>query len=112
MLKCRYRTHWGRGKHNVRMARPASEVFEIEKFVFGVDRQRRWKLLRLWSFLAGDTSPSWPATRQKIHLTIRQKAGGDVIFESSPADPDVVALAERNLATLDEDDFRRSWASP
>jgi hypothetical protein len=95
------------------VTRPASETFEIETIGVGVDRQRGWKALRLLSFLLdGDDSPTWPRKLPKIHLIIREKADGSVIFEAVPADPEVVALARQELARLDEDEFQRSWASP
>jgi hypothetical protein len=66
-------------------------------------------LFRFQAFALGDYPTTILGRRLKRRLVIRELASGRVVFEDDAADSDVVALARRDLAALDEDDFRRRW---
>ena len=95
--------------HPERVGRPAHERFVVDTNGAPARPRWRWALFRVQAFVLGDYLSATLGRRLKRRLTIRELASERVVFDDEAADFDVVELAKRDLAALDEDAFRRRW---
>jgi hypothetical protein len=68
-------------------------------------------LFRFQAFVLGAYPSTIMGRRLKRRLLVRELGSRRVVFEDESADADVVELAKRDLAALDEDAFRHRWDS-
>jgi hypothetical protein len=93
------------------MGRPAHECFVVDTTEAPARPRWRWAFFRVQAFVFGDYLSATLGRRLKRRLIIRELASERVVFDDEAADSDVVELAKRDLAALDEEEFRRRWDS-
>ncbi len=89
------------------MTRPAAECFEVQ----AQERGPRWSTLSNLLGVLFQADPGSPDSggHLRVRVTVLERDTRKVLFEEPSGDAALADLAKKDLATLDEAEFRGRW---